>query len=161
MKTIWRVFAYLKRYPWLAAGTLACAIAGTLMVIVFPAVTKSIVDEVVYQRREDRLMPLVLFAALRDANPWVTYRGDFYGQSRHGEPYHDAIGAGSLISLLRTVPAGYTELGCHPALTNDLETTYAAERLVELATLCDPEVRRAVEANDIELRSFHDVVRRG
>src|SRR5438132_10330556 len=64
MKTIWRVFAYLKRYPWLAAGTLACAIAGTLMVIVFPAVTKSIVDEVVYQRREDRLMPLVLFAAL-------------------------------------------------------------------------------------------------
>jgi len=64
MKTIWRVFAYLKRYPWLAAGTLSCAIAGTLMVIVFPAVTKSIVDEVVYQRHAERLMPLVLFAAL-------------------------------------------------------------------------------------------------
>lgn len=64
MKTIWRVFAYLKRYPWLAAGTLGCAIAGTLMVIVFPAVTKSIVDEVVYQRHAERLMPLVLFAAL-------------------------------------------------------------------------------------------------
>jgi ATP-binding cassette subfamily B protein len=64
MKTIWRVFAYLKRYPWLATGTLACAIAGTLMVIVFPAVTKSIVDEVVYHRRADRLMPLVWFAAL-------------------------------------------------------------------------------------------------
>jgi ATP-binding cassette, subfamily B, bacterial len=64
MKTIWRVFAYLKRYPWLAVGTLACAIAGTLMVIVFPAVTKSIVDEVVYHRRADRLMPLVWFAAL-------------------------------------------------------------------------------------------------
>ena len=64
MKTIWRVFAYLKRYPWLAAGTLGCAIAGTLMVIVFPAVTKSIVDEVVYQRRAERLMPLVLLAAL-------------------------------------------------------------------------------------------------
>jgi ABC-type multidrug transport system fused ATPase/permease subunit len=64
MKTVWRVFAYLKRYPWMAAGTLACAILGTLMVIVFPAVTKSIVDEVVNQRREERLMPLVLFAAL-------------------------------------------------------------------------------------------------
>jgi ATP-binding cassette subfamily B protein len=64
MKTVWRVFAYLKRYPWLAAGTLACAIFGTLMVIVFPAVTKSIVDEVVNQRREERLMPLVLFGAL-------------------------------------------------------------------------------------------------
>ncbi len=64
MKTIWRVFAYLKRYPGLAAGTLGCAIAGTLMVIVFPAVTKAIVDEVVYQRHAERLMPLVLFAAL-------------------------------------------------------------------------------------------------
>jgi ATP-binding cassette subfamily B protein len=64
MNTVWRVFAYLRRYPALAAGTLACAIFGTLMVIVFPAVTKSIVDEVVNQRREERLMPLVLFGAL-------------------------------------------------------------------------------------------------
>jgi ATP-binding cassette subfamily B protein len=64
MNTVWRVFAYLRRYPALASGTLACAIFGTLMVIVFPAVTKSIVDEVVTQRREDRLMPLVLFGAL-------------------------------------------------------------------------------------------------
>src|SRR6266496_2166264 len=64
MKTVWRVFAYLRRYPWLAAGTLACAILGTLMVIVFPAVTKSIVDEVINQRREERLMPLVLFGAV-------------------------------------------------------------------------------------------------
>jgi ABC-type multidrug transport system fused ATPase/permease subunit len=64
MKTVWRVFAYLKRYPWLATGTLACAILGTLMVIVFPAVTKLIVDEVVIQRHEERLMPLVLFGAL-------------------------------------------------------------------------------------------------
>jgi ABC-type multidrug transport system fused ATPase/permease subunit len=64
MKTVWRVFAYLKRYPSLAAGTLACAIVGTLMVIVFPAVTKRIVDEVVYQHHEERLMPLVLLGAL-------------------------------------------------------------------------------------------------
>lgn len=64
MNTVWRVFSYLRRYPALAAGTLACAIFGTLMVIVFPAVTKSIVDEVVNQRREERLMPLVLLAAL-------------------------------------------------------------------------------------------------
>jgi ATP-binding cassette subfamily B protein len=64
MNTIWRVFAYLKRYPWLAAGTLTCAIAGTLMVVVFPAVTKRIVDEVLYQRHEERLMPLVWLAAL-------------------------------------------------------------------------------------------------
>lgn len=64
MKTIWRVFSYLRRYPALAAGTLACAIVGTLMVVVFPAVTKRIVDEVVYQHHEERLMPLVLLGAL-------------------------------------------------------------------------------------------------
>ncbi len=64
MSTIWRVFAYLKRYPWMASGTLACAILGTLMVIVFPAVTKLMIDEVVYQRRADRLVPLALIAAL-------------------------------------------------------------------------------------------------
>jgi ABC-type multidrug transport system fused ATPase/permease subunit len=64
MRTVWRVFAYLKRYPWLAAGTLGCAILGTLMVIVFPAVTKRIIDDVLYQHRPERLTPLVLIMAL-------------------------------------------------------------------------------------------------
>jgi ATP-binding cassette, subfamily B, bacterial len=63
MKTVWRVFGYLKRYPWLATGTLACAIFGTLMVIVFPAVTKRIIDDVVRQNHPEKLLPLVLFAA--------------------------------------------------------------------------------------------------
>ncbi|MDQ3197784.1 MAG: ABC transporter ATP-binding protein/permease [Verrucomicrobiota bacterium] len=64
MKTVWRVFAYLKRYPWMASGTLACAVLGTMMVIVFPAVTKLMIDEVVHQHRADRLVPLALLAAL-------------------------------------------------------------------------------------------------
>src|SRR5467141_4820826 len=62
MKTVWRVFAYLKRYPGLAAGTLACAIVGTLMVIVFPSVTKWIIDDVVRANRPDKLLPLILLA---------------------------------------------------------------------------------------------------
>ena len=64
MKTVWRVFAYLKRYPGLAAGTLACAILGTLMVIVFPSVTKWIIDDVVRANRPDKLLPLILLAAV-------------------------------------------------------------------------------------------------
>ena len=64
MGTVWRVFAYLKRYPLLACGTLSCAIVGTLMVIVFPAVTKQVIDEVLVQRKTERLAPLVLIAAL-------------------------------------------------------------------------------------------------
>jgi ABC-type multidrug transport system fused ATPase/permease subunit len=64
MKMVWRVFAYLKRYPGLAAGTLACAILGTLMVIVFPSVTKWIIDDVVRANRPEKLLPLILLAAL-------------------------------------------------------------------------------------------------
>ncbi len=64
MKTVWRVFAYLKRYPGLATGTLVCAIMGTLMVIVFPSVTKWIIDDVVRANRPDKLLPLILLAAV-------------------------------------------------------------------------------------------------
>src|SRR3989454_9026312 len=62
MKTVWRVFGYLKRYPALALGTLGCAITGTLMVIVFPGVTKWIIDDVVRLHHPERLWPLVLLA---------------------------------------------------------------------------------------------------
>src|SRR5881227_3594390 len=62
MKTVWRVFGYFKRYPWMAAGTMSCAILGTLMVIVFPGVTKWIIDDVVRQHHPEKLMPLILFA---------------------------------------------------------------------------------------------------
>jgi ATP-binding cassette subfamily B protein len=64
MKTVWRVFAYLKRYPVLALAMLACAIIGTLMVVIFPAVTKRILDEVVTGHHPERLLPLVLVAAV-------------------------------------------------------------------------------------------------
>jgi ATP-binding cassette, subfamily B, bacterial len=64
MKTVWRVFGYLKRYPWIAAGTLTCAVLGTLMVIVFPTVTKRIIDDVVRQNHPEKLLPLILLAAI-------------------------------------------------------------------------------------------------
>jgi len=64
MKTVWRVFDYLKRYPVLALAMLACAIIATLMVVIFPAVTKRILDEVVTGHHPERLLPLVLVAAV-------------------------------------------------------------------------------------------------
>jgi ABC-type multidrug transport system fused ATPase/permease subunit len=63
MKTVWRVFAYLKRYPLLAVGTLTCAVLGTFMVIIFPAVTKWIINDVVRANHPEKLLPLVLLAA--------------------------------------------------------------------------------------------------
>jgi ATP-binding cassette subfamily B protein len=62
MKTVWRVFVYLKRYPWMAAGTLAAAILSTVMVIVFPSVTKWIIEDVVRANRPDKLLPLIFLA---------------------------------------------------------------------------------------------------
>jgi ATP-binding cassette, subfamily B, bacterial len=64
MKTVWRVFVYLKRYPLLAFAMMACAITGTLMLIVFPAVTKWILDEVVTGHHPERLLPLLAVAAV-------------------------------------------------------------------------------------------------
>jgi ATP-binding cassette subfamily B protein len=63
MKTILRVFAYVRRYPWLAAGTLSCAVLSTVLVIVFPAVTRQIIDEVVRAHRPEKLLPMVLLGA--------------------------------------------------------------------------------------------------
>ena len=59
MQVFIRVLPYVKRYPLLALATLFCAVAGTLMVIVFPAVTQRIVDEVIGQHRPERLFPLI------------------------------------------------------------------------------------------------------
>jgi ATP-binding cassette, subfamily B, bacterial len=59
MQVFIRVFPFVRRYPQLAFATLFCAVAGTLMVIVFPAVTQRIVDEVIGQRRPELLWPLV------------------------------------------------------------------------------------------------------
>ena len=59
MQVFIRVLPYVRRYPFLAFATLFCAVAGTLMVIVFPAVTQRIVDEVIGQHRPEQLVPLI------------------------------------------------------------------------------------------------------
>ena len=48
----------------MAAGTLTCAILSTLTVIIFPTVTKWIINDVVRENHPEKLMPLILIAAL-------------------------------------------------------------------------------------------------
>jgi len=62
LKTIFRVFAYLRRYPLLGAAQIFCAITGTLMVIVFPHITREVLDVVVPGKQWERITPLAFWA---------------------------------------------------------------------------------------------------
>ena len=63
MRTVARVFAYLRRYPGLATGTMTCAIVATLLAFVFPKVTQLVMDDIL-SGRADRLWMLVGVAGL-------------------------------------------------------------------------------------------------
>jgi len=54
-----RVFAYLRHYPWMAAGTIACAVISTAMVIVFPSATRLVIQEVLQKGHHEKLMTYV------------------------------------------------------------------------------------------------------
>lgn len=90
----------------------------------------------------------------------VRYEGGFYGQDGKGEPFPDSIMPAGFARLVRSLPAGWTEIGCHPA-AGRLPSSYDRERSVELATLCDPSARAAISDSSVELRSFADFGRRG
>src|SRR6201984_239070 len=62
MNTVWRVFAYLKRYPLLGISMMACAIAGTLMMFVPPVVIRKGINEVIVGHHPENLLRLVLIA---------------------------------------------------------------------------------------------------
>jgi predicted glycoside hydrolase/deacetylase ChbG (UPF0249 family) len=86
----------------------------------------------------------------------ATYAGTFYGQTAKGQPLPDLVTVPALVATLEQLPEGVTELCCHPSAREDFESTYSAERLVELATLCDPQVRAALEKAGIQLINFAD-----
>ena len=91
---------------------------------------------------------------LRGHGSRVQYCGSFYGQSAKGDLLHAAISVESLLDLLAALPAGVTELGCHPGVGADDDFPYGKERSIELETLCDPKVRAGLVANRIQLSSF-------
>jgi predicted glycoside hydrolase/deacetylase ChbG (UPF0249 family) len=95
-----------------------------------------------------------LGVVVRHCDAAVRYCGQFYGQSDKGYPYPEGISVAALVGLLRDLPAGVTEMGCHPAAAADLDSMYCDERTVELQTLCDVRVRDTLAAEGIGLRSF-------
>lgn len=102
----------------------------------------------------------------REVDSTVRHCGDFYGQS-YGRiystrPNSDRISVEALVRLLEELPAGVTELCCHPGYAGDLkppfrQEPYRDERALEVRTLCDQRVRLAVERLGITLCSFRDL----
>jgi predicted glycoside hydrolase/deacetylase ChbG (UPF0249 family) len=90
----------------------------------------------------------------------VRYCGAFYGHGRAGAPQPESIAPGALAGLIAGLGEGATELCCHPAATADAASAYGPERLQELRSLCDPEVRAAVEDAGVRLCSFPEALRR-
>jgi chitin disaccharide deacetylase len=93
---------------------------------------------------------------VRHLTPEISYSGSFYGQDAKGEAVPEAITVEGLIRVIERLPAGITELGCHPADPTEHDSTYDRERSVEVATLCDSRVRVAIERHGVILRSFAD-----
>jgi predicted glycoside hydrolase/deacetylase ChbG (UPF0249 family) len=90
----------------------------------------------------------------------VRYCSSFYGQWA-GERHPEQVSVAGLIRILETELRHYvTELACHPGRPDPaLVSSYAAERELELRTLCDPRVRRFLDTARIALVGFGEVSR--
>jgi predicted glycoside hydrolase/deacetylase ChbG (UPF0249 family) len=115
---------------------------------------------------DQRLLPHVLAWARRGAVPVrghsdVRHVSKFYGQWG-GESHLEQIGVEGFLRVLdEDIRDGVTEFGCHPGYVEPgFPSSYAAEREVELRTLCDQGVRQAILEREIELVGFRDLVAR-
>jgi predicted glycoside hydrolase/deacetylase ChbG (UPF0249 family) len=113
--------------------------------------------------RDPRVLPHVLAWARRTGVPVRGYSSArhlsrFYGQWG-GVTHPEQIGVDGLVRLLASeVRAGVTELTCHPGHVDaGLSSSYAAEREVELRTLCDHRVRQAIVDSEIRLIGLRDL----
>jgi chitin disaccharide deacetylase len=90
----------------------------------------------------------------------VRYFPKFYGRSG-GETDLDQIGVDALLRLLdEEVGEGMTELSCHPGHPEaGFPSSYAAEREVEVRTLCDPKLRNEILERGFRLMGFRDLYR--
>jgi chitin disaccharide deacetylase len=97
---------------------------------------------------------------IRGLSPGLRYVG-FHARDGRGNPKPDSISVEALVRTIEGLPVGVTELGCHPAAEADHHSAYGEERLVEVATLCDPRVADAIERRGVTLSSFDGLGRQG
>ena len=94
---------------------------------------------------------------VRQRNGRVAFDGSFYGQALKGDPMHEAISVEHLSEKIRALPPGITELSCHPGLGDDFDSPYRSERHIEVDTLCDDRIRKTIEEEGVQLRSFAEI----
>ena len=64
MKSVLRVFSYLRQYPGLAAAQLFCAVGMTAAVVVFPKITGHVIDRIIPDPSRYHEFPLWILLAL-------------------------------------------------------------------------------------------------
>jgi predicted glycoside hydrolase/deacetylase ChbG (UPF0249 family) len=65
-----------------------------------------------------------------------------------------------LLSLLKSLPSGTSEIMCHPGLVDDglvQSSSYAVQPAAELAVLTSPQVREAVQQSGIQLIGYAEL----
>ena len=91
----------------------------------------------------------------------VRHVGKFYGQWG-GVTHAERIGVDGFVHVLDAeIGPDVTELSCHPGYIDaGFRSSYCAEREIELRTLCDPALRRAILERGITLIGFRDLPQR-
>ncbi len=63
-RTTWEIVArvaiYLRPYPWMALGTVSCALFSLAFAFSYPKLTQHVIDEVIGNKRTDLLAPVML-----------------------------------------------------------------------------------------------------
>ena len=95
---------------------------------------------------------------LRNLNPHVTFCGGFYGRGKN-EAFLEGISTENLCRIIRELPPGVTELGCHPGFNPPVDVNYSAERTDEVRVLCDPAIKTELERASVTLTSYAELSR--
>ena len=91
---------------------------------------------------------------VRHFSKTIVYCGRFYAQDAQNNPLPENITVDALVRLIVELPAGVTELACHPGDDEGLVSPYRAERRAEVSTLTDERVKAAIRDAGVTLCSF-------
>ena len=98
---------------------------------------------------------------LRGDSSLVRFWGAFFGLDEHMESKPENVSVANLLQLLDQLQPGITEMSCHPGLDSSLNAVYSTQRLLEVATLCDPLIIQAIRDKAIVLVPFVPIPRHG